>query len=79
MLVFVQLDNHADELGGWVTKAFHDHPQSLSAHCVKRFGQVHKRYIQSFVLLSEFLLEVSEDEHHVCSAPFGTEPTLGFW
>ena len=60
-------------------KALHNHLESLSAHCVKRFGQVHKRYIQSFVLLTAFLLELSEDEHHVCGAPVGSEPTLSFW
>ena len=50
-------------------KALHDYPQSLSAHCVKRFGQVHKRYIQSFVQLPAFLLGLSEDEPHVSGAP----------
>ena len=43
--------------------------QSLSAHCIKPFGQVHKCHIQSFVLLPAFLLELSEDEHHVRDAP----------
>ena len=75
-LVFVQLDNHAEEL--WrADKVLH--PQSLSAHWVKRFGQVHKCYIQSFVLLPSFFLELSEDEHHVCGTPVGSEPTLSFW
>ena len=77
-LVFVQLDNHVEKLW-WAVKGLHDHPQSLSAHCIKHFGQVHKRYVQSFVLLSAFLLELSEDEHHVCGAPVGSEPTLSFW
>ena len=61
------------------TKVHHDHPQSLSSHCVKRFGQVHKCYIQFFVLHPVFLLELSEDKHHVCGAPIGSEPTLSFW
>ena len=43
-LVFEQLDNHAEELW-WAVKALYDHPQSLSAYCVKCFGQVHKCYI----------------------------------
>ena len=77
-LVFVLLDNHAEELW-WVAKALHDHPQSLSAHCVKCFGQVQKHYIQSFVLLPAFLLELSEDKHHVSGAPVGFEPTMSFW
>ena len=77
-LVFMQLDSHIEELWG-ATKALHDHPQSLSAHYVKRFGQVQIYYIQSFVLLLAFLLERSEDEHNVCNAPVGSEPTLGFW
>ena len=77
-MVFVQLDNHAEEL--WeVAKALHYHPQSLSSLYVKRFGQVHKRYIQSFDLLPEFLLELFEDENHVCGAPVGFELILGFW
>ena len=73
-LVFVQLDNHAEELWG-AAKALHDHPLSVSAPFVKRFGQFHKRYIQSFVLLPEFLLELSDDENHTCGAPVGSEPT----
>ena len=44
MLVFVQLDNHAEELW-WAAKVLYDQPHSLSAHCVKCFGQIHKRYI----------------------------------
>ena len=78
VLAFVLLDNHAEELCG-EAKVHHDHPPSLSAHCVKFFGQVHKHYIQSFDLLSAFLLEMSEDEHHVCGTPVGSESTLGFW
>ena len=74
MLVFVQSDNHDEELW-WAAKLLHDHPPSLSAHCVKCFVQVHKH----FVLLPAFLLELSEDKHHVCGAPVGSEPTLGFW
>ena len=58
--VFVELDNHNEELWG-AAKALHDHPQSLSAHCVKRFGQVHKRYQHSFVLHPAFLLELSKN------------------
>ena len=42
-LVFVLLDNHVEELCG-AAKEFHDHLQSLSAHSVLRFGQVHKHY-----------------------------------
>ena len=72
------LDNHAEELW-WATKALHDHPQSSSAYCVKRFGLVHKRYIQSFVLLPAFLLEQCEDKHHDCGTPVASELTLGFW
>ena len=80
MLVFLQLDNHAEELWG-ATKALHYHPQSLSDHCVKRFGQVHKRYTQSFVLFLAFLLELSEDEHYVCGASIVSEAKLvsGIW
>ena len=47
-LVFVELDNHAEDFGG-AAKALHNHPQSLSALGVKGCGQVHKCYIQSFV------------------------------
>ena len=43
--------------------------QSLSAYYIKRFGQVHKRYILFFILLPAFLLELSKDKHHVCGAP----------
>ena len=67
-LVFVELDNHAEEIQ-WAAKALHDHPQSLSAHCIKR-------YIQPFLLLPAFLFELSEDEHHFCGALVGSEPTL---
>ena len=64
----------------WVaTKALQDHSQFLSAHWIERVGKVHKHYIQSFVLLLVLLLEPSEDKHYVCDAPFGSEPTLGFW
>ncbi len=35
-LVFVQLDNHADEFGR-AAKAFHDHLQSFSVHYIKCF------------------------------------------
>ena len=77
-MVFVQLDNHAEGLWG-AAKVSRDHSQSLSAHCVKCFGQVHKRYIHSFVLLLAFLLELSEDEHRVCGSPVGSEPTACFW
>ena len=66
-LVLVQLDNHAEEVW-WSAKALHDHPQFFSTYRIKRFGHVHKCYIQSFVLLPAFLLELSEDEHHVCGA-----------
>ena len=70
-LVFVPLNNHAEEF--WeAAKGLYDHPQSLSAHCVKR-------NIQSFFLLPVFLLKLSEDDHHVCGAPVGSEPTLSFW
>ena len=76
----MQLNNHAEELcGGGAAKALHDHPQSLSVHLFKHFGQVHKRYIQSFVLLPGFLLELSEDENPVCGAPVCSEPILGIW
>ena len=39
-LVFVQLDNHAEELFWWDGEAnvLHDHSQSLSVHCIKHFG-----------------------------------------
>ena len=50
-------------------KALHDQSQSFSPHCVKRFGQVHKCYTQSFILLSAVLLELSDDEHQICGAP----------
>ena len=63
---------------GEATRVLHDYPQSLFAHCVKCFGQVHEHYIQSFVLLPAFLLELSEDEHYVCGAPVGSEPSPGF-
>ena len=77
-LIFVQLDNHADDI--WrVAKALHDLQQSLSAHCVKRFAQVQKCYIQFFVLLQAFLKETSEKEHTVCGVPVDSEPTLSFW
>ena len=77
-LVFTELDNCTEELWG-ESKVLHDHPQSFSTHCVKHFGQVHKHYIQSFVLLPSFLLELSEDDHYICSVPVDSEPTLGFW
>ena len=76
-LVFVELDNHAEEL--WDQSKRSMIIQSLSALCVKRFGQVHKRYIQYFFLLTAFLLELSEDEHYICGVPVSSEPTLGFW
>ena len=78
VMVFVELDNNAEELW-WAAKALHDHPQSLSAHCVKRFSQVPKCYIQFFVLLPAFLLELSDDDYHICGAPDCSKLTLGFW
>lgn len=70
------MDDHAKEI--WeAPDELHVHPQSLSAHCVKRFDQAHKRYVLSFLLLSAFPLKMFEDKHHVCSAPFGSEATLG--
>ena len=77
-LVFLHLANNAVKPWG-AAKALQDHQQSLSAYCVKRFRQTNKHYIQSFVLLHAFLLELSEDEHQVCGARLGSEPTLSFW
>ena len=68
------LANHAEELWG-AAKVLHYHPQSFSDHCVKRFGQVNKCYIQSFVLLPAFLLRMNMSVVPLLDS----EPTLGFW
>ena len=54
-MLVVQLDNHVERFGG-VAKVLHDHLQSLSGHCVKRFFQV---YSPLFCLKGPLLLYVS--------------------
>lgn len=76
-LVFMQLGDHTEELWG-TPEVFHDHPQSFPAHCVERFGQVYICDLQSSVLFPTLLLELPEDEHHVCGASIGFKATLGF-
>ena len=77
-LVLMELDDHVEEL--WRTaETFQDLPQTFSAHSVKRFGQIHKRCVQTLVLLATFLLELSKDEDHVGRAPIGSKATLALW
>jgi hypothetical protein len=74
----MELDDHAEE-SWWAAESFHDLPHAFSAHCVERFCQVDKGDVESFVLLATLFLELSKDEHHVCSASVCSEATLAFW
>ena len=60
-------------------ESFHDLPYSFSAYCVECFGQVDEGNVESFILLPAFFLQLSEDEHHVCSDPVSSEATLALW
>ena len=46
---------------------------------IKGLGQVHERYIQTYVLFSEFLLYLPQHEDHMYGPSVGPKPTLAFW
>ena len=52
--------------------------QFLSVDSVQCSAKVEQCCVQFFVLLFTRLLELFEDKHHICSAPFGSDATLTF-
>jgi len=77
LLALVKLAKNCEELRR--TPRFgQDLPQSVSANCVEGLGHVNERSKQVHVLLPTFLLDLSEHEYHVDSAPVLSESTLAF-
>ena len=54
-------------------------PQTLSADSIERLRQVHEGCVQSHILFSALLLDLTKVEDHVCSSAVGTKSALAFW
>ena len=54
----MKLAHHCDELL-WATKLFHNLPEALDDHRVKRLGEIHEGYVEVLILLQRFFLELS--------------------
>ena len=54
----------ATNLGG-TSHFFHDYPQSIAVHGVKRFGEINKGYVEVTVLFSGLLHKLSDSEDHI--------------
>ena len=61
--VSVQALQDSDKFGG-ISHFFHDYPQSIAVHGVKRFGEINKGYVEVTVLFSGLLHKLSDSEDH---------------
>ena len=73
--VSVQALQNSDTLGG-TSHFFHDDPQSIAVHRVKRFGEIDKCYVEVTVLFSGLLHELSDGEDHVRCATVSPKAAL---
>ena len=71
----MKLVHHCDELL-WATKLFHNLPEALAVHRVKRLGEVHEGCVEVLILLQTFFLELSGGKHHVHSSATFSEAAL---
>ena len=65
----------SDKFGG-TSHFFHDDPQSIAVHGVKRFGEINKGYVEITVLLSGLLHKLSDSEDHLRRATVSAKATL---
>ena len=66
----------SDKLGGGTSYFFHDDPQSIAVHGVKRFGEINKGYVEIAVLFSGLLHKLSDSEDHIRRATVSAKATL---
>ena len=62
--VSMQALQDSDKFGG-TSHFFHDDPQSIAVHGVKRFGEINKGYVEITVLFSGLLHKLSDSEDHI--------------
>ena len=55
---------------------FHDDPQSIAVHGVKRLGEINKGYVEVTVLFSGLLHKLSDSEDHIRRATVSAKAAL---
>ena len=73
--VTVQALQDSDKFGG-TSHFFHDYPQSIAVHGVKRFGEINKGCVEVTVLFSGLLHKLSDSEDHIRRATVTAKAAL---
>ena len=73
--VSVQALQDSDKFGG-TSHFFHDDPQSIAVHRVKRFAEIDKGYVEITVLFSGLLHKLSDGEDHIRRATVSSKAAL---
>ena len=73
--VSMQSLQDSDTFGG-TSHFFHDYPQSIAVHGVKRVGEINQGYVEVTVLFSGLLHKLSDSEDHIRRATVSAKATL---